>query len=393
MGIRLEWLDLITAYCRHLTVHSALSPWVIGPAICILWILILLSLKNRILRVIRRRLDGHRNWIWADSFLYALAPATTVVILASGLSLLQQTLPLNARTDRLFDAALTATIVLALFLFVDRSSRRLLSHAAAGSPTLAGAQGLLQGSVSGLLIALSVLIFLSTIGISITPILASLGIGSLAVALALQDTLANLFAGVFMIAEKPIAASNFIKLESGEQGYVSRVGWRCTHIRMLGDSEVVVPNAKLASSVITNFSLPKEQLSVTMDIGVHYDSDLPEVERVTLEVASDVMATVEGALRGFQPRLRFHTFGDSSINFTLWLGADSYRASLLVKHELVKRLHARYRTEGIVLPYPIRTLDLPAEVLADSPKLLPPLADNHLNSATHVSNTASKDNP
>jgi small-conductance mechanosensitive channel len=249
----------------------------------VLWIVILLSAKRRIPSWIRRRLDGRRNWVWADSFFYALAPAVTLIILASGLSLLQQILPLNARTDHTFDVALTAAIIAALFLFTDRGSRRLLAHAATSSPALSGAQGLLQGGLSGILIALSVLIFLSTVGISITPILASLGIGSLAVALALQDTLANLFAGIFMITEKPIAAGNFIKLESGEQGYVSKVGWRCTHIRMLGDSEVVVPNAKLASSVITNFSLPHEQLSVTMDIGVHYDSDLPEVERVTLE--------------------------------------------------------------------------------------------------------------
>jgi small-conductance mechanosensitive channel len=221
------------------------------------------------------------------------------------------------------------------------------------------------------------LIFLSSVGISITPILASLGIGTLAVALALQDTLSNLFTGIYMIAAKPIAAGNFIKLESGEQGYVQKVGWRCTYIRMLGDSEVVVPNAKLASSVITNFSLPQEQLVVTIEIGMHYDSDLQEVETITLEVARDVMGTVEGALSGFEPRLRFHTFGDSSINFTLWLGADSYRASLVVKHEFVKRLHARYRSEDISIPYPIRTLDLPPDTIADLHKLVA-ASPNHL---------------
>jgi small-conductance mechanosensitive channel len=382
---------LIIAYFRHLSLNSALSPWVIGPALCVIWIVILLSVKSRVLRLIQRRLDGRRHWVWADSLIYALAPAVTLIIFASGLSLLQQILPLNAHADHLFGIVLTAATVFALFIFANRGSRRLLSHAAGSSPTLSGAQGLLQGGVSGVLIALAVLIFMSTVGISITPILASLGIGSLAVALALQDTLANLFAGIFMITEKPIAAGNFIKLESGEQGYVSKVGWRCTHIRMLGDSEVVVPNAKLASSVITNFSLPQEQLSVTMEIGVHYDSDLPEVERITLEVAREVMATVDGALRGFDPRLRFHTFGDSSINFNLWLGANSYRASLLVKHELVKRLHARYRAEGIVVPYPIRTLDLPAGlalpagIAADAGKLSLSSSDHLLNPASEAS--------
>jgi small-conductance mechanosensitive channel len=361
---------LITAFVKHLTLATALSPWVIGPVISLLWIIVLLSLQNRLLGLIRRRLDGRRNWVWADAFFDSLAPAVTIAILASGLSLLQEILPLSASTDHVIDVALTAAIILALFLFADRSSRRLLSRAALQSPTLSGSQGLLQGGVSGILIALSILIFLSSVGISITPILASLGIGTLAVALALQDTLTNLFAGIFIVADKPIAAGNFIKLESGELGYVSKVGWRCTHIRMLGDSEVVVPNAKLASSVITNFSLPQEQLVATIEVGVHYDSDLQQVERVTLEVARNVIATVQGALHGFQPYLRFHTFGDSSINYTIWLGAESYFASLEVKHEFVKRLHARYGVEGITIPFPIRTLDFPPKAIADLGQLL-----------------------
>ena len=365
---------LIIAYFRHLSLNSALSPWVIGPVLCLLWIVILLSVKHRVLRLIQRRLGGRRNWVWADALIYALAPATTLIILASGLSLLQQILPLNAHTDHLFGVALTAATVFALFIFANRGSRRLLAHAAESSLALSGAQGLLQGGVSGVLIALAVLIFLSTVGISITPILASLGIGSLAVSLALQDTLANLFAGLFMITEKR-SGRQFHQTGEWRAGLCQQ-GWMALHphsdARRLRSG-----GAECQAGVerITNFSLPQEQLSVTMEIGVHYDSDLPQVERVTLEVAREVMATVDGALRGFDPRLRFHTFGDSSINFDLWLGANSYSASLLVKHELVKRLHARYRAEAIVVPYPIRTLDLPAGLAfpsgapADSRKL------------------------
>jgi len=117
------------------------------------------------------------------------------------------------------------------------------------------------------------MVFLDSVCISITPLIASLSIGTAALVLDLQDILANLFAGIYMLAEKPIEAGHFIKLESNQQGYVEHVGWRSTHIRMLGDTVVVVPNSKLASSVITNFSLPGTQLGITFEVGVDYASE------------------------------------------------------------------------------------------------------------------------
>src|SRR5262249_24620722 len=204
----------------------------------------------------------------------ALSPAVTIAILAGGGALLDRTLPLSPRSDRAFDVVLTGALILALIVFADRICRHLVGRLATKSAALHGAHGRAQGAVRGVIIGLGVLVFLDSIGISITPLVASLGIGSLAVALALQDTLANLFAGIYMIAEKPVEQGHFIKLESGEQGYVTRVGWRSTHIRMLSDTMVVVPNSKLAGSVITNFSLPGEQIVVTVDAGVDYSSDL-----------------------------------------------------------------------------------------------------------------------
>jgi small-conductance mechanosensitive channel len=347
-----------------------LSPWVVGPVAAILWLAILLPLKKWLLGTARKYLEGRTSWIWADSLIEAMSPSLTVAVLAGGLALLDRILPLSARTDHAFDIILAALLVTALIIFVDRLCRRLLTHLAQRSAVLEGALGLLHGGVRGIIIGIGVLVFLDSIGISITPIAASLGIGSLAVALALQDTLANLFAGVYMIAEKPIAAGHFIKLEGGEQGYVTKVGWRSTHIRMLTDSVVVVPNAKLAGSVITNFSLPQNEIAVSIDVGVHYDSDLERVENVTLEVAREIVTQVNGALSHFEPRLRYHTFSDSSINFTLWLGAENYMASLVVKHEFVKRLHARYRREDIVLPYPTRTVEIPASTVSNLAQII-----------------------
>jgi small-conductance mechanosensitive channel len=348
---------------HNVTSGIPLSPWIVGPVLFVLWVAVLLPMKKWFLSVTRDFLEGGAGWIWADSLIEAMSPALAVAIVAGGLALLDRILPLSPRSDHAFDVILAALLVIALIIFGDRICRRLLAHLALRSSALEGALGLLQGGVRGIIIGLGVLVFLDSIGISITPIVASLGIGSLAVALALQDTLANLFAGIYMIAEKPIAAGHFIKLESGEQGYVTKVGWRSTHIRMLTDTVVVVPNSKLASSVITNFSLPKNEIAISIDVGVHYDSILEQVETVTLEVAREVLAQVKGALPEFEPRMRYHTFADSSINFTLWLGAENYLAGLFIKHELVKRLHARYRAEGISIPFPIRTIELPANTM------------------------------
>ena len=132
---------------------------------------------------------------------------------------------------------------------------------------------------------------------------------------------------------------------------------------MLGDTMVVVPNSKLAGSVITNFSLPKTELGFAVDVGVDYASDLEKVEAITREVARQVMNRVDGAAPEFEPHMHFHSFADSSINFKIWLGARNYVASLKVKHEFIKCLHSRYKQEGIVIPSPIRTIDVPETLL------------------------------
>jgi small-conductance mechanosensitive channel len=216
---------------RNIRAEILFSPWIIGPFVILLFTVIFLGLKKRLLGSIRRHLIGRTNWMWADSIADALSPALSIAILAGGLSLFDRIMPFSARTDHAFDVVLAGLVILALVAFLDRISRRLLIRFASGSAALQGALGLVQGGTRGVIIALGVLIFLGTIGISITPVVASLGIGSLAIALALQDTLANMFAGIYMIAEKPIEAGHFVKLEGGEQGYITKVGWRSTHIR------------------------------------------------------------------------------------------------------------------------------------------------------------------
>jgi small-conductance mechanosensitive channel len=205
------------------------------------------------------------------------------------------------------------------------------------------------------------LIVINGLGISIAPILATLGVGGLAVALALKDTLSNFFAGFHIVATKQIRVGDYLKLSSEEEGYVNDISWRTTKIRTLAGNFVLIPNAKLTELIVTNYTLHKKDMAVLVGLGVHYGSDLKKVERVTCEVAAEVMREVPGGVPDFTPFIRYHTFGDSSINFTTILRVQTFMDQHIVKHEFVKRVHERYAREGIVIPYPIRALNYDQE--------------------------------
>ena len=210
----------------------------------------------------------------------------------------------------------------------------------------------------GLILILGILIALQSIGISITPMLTALGVSGLAVALALQDTLSNLFAGIHLLVSGQINVGDYVSLASGEEGYVADITWRNTTLRQMGNNLVVVPNSKLSNAIIVNYSLPDPLLSVVVQVGVAYDSDLEHVERVTIEVARETMLKYGLDVENFPPFIRYHTFGDSSINFSVIMKSKEFGDKFALRHDFIKALHARYRQEGIEIPFPIRTVYL-----------------------------------
>ncbi|MFQ4145464.1 mechanosensitive ion channel family protein [Chlorogloeopsis sp. ULAP02] len=199
-----------------------------------------------------------------------------------------------------------------------------------------------------------ILVILQTVGIQITPLITTLGIGGLAVGLALQDTLANLFSGVYLIISKQVKTGDYVKLDGGYEGYITDITWRNTTIKELSNNVIIVPNSKLGTSIFTNYHLPVKEITLTLNVGVSYDSDLDKVERVTLEVAQEVMQEIAPGLMNNQPYMRFHTFGDFSINYTLYMRVNEFFEQRLAKHLLVKKLHKRYQQERIEIPFPIR---------------------------------------
>ena len=223
--------------------------------------------------------------------------------------------------------------------------------------------GLSQVIIKGVVLAIGLVILLGTLGISIAPLITALGVGGLAVALALQDTLSNLFAGLHILMERSIRLGDFVKLESGQEGRVIDISWRTTRVQMQPNTVVVIPNNKLAQSVVTNYSLPEPRMAMSMAVSVEYQSDPDRVERVLSEEASRGAKEIPGLLSDPPPVTRLIPgFGESSLDFTLVCQVRSFEDQPLVQHELRKRILRRLRQEGIEIPFPVRTVNLRQDV-------------------------------
>ena len=338
------------------------SAWIYAPVIYFLWVTVLLIVKRIIYAQVRKFAKRTKTEI-DNIILKALDLPLTLLIFVSGAVILEKVAPLaeSAELTRYLIVALKATSIVAVVLFLDKLFRQLIQTYAPRIDILQSSGGVVQGFVRAIVYALGLLILLDSAGISITPIIASLGIGSLAVALALQPTMENFFAGIQIIVDKPIKVGQFIKLDSGEEGYVSKIGWRSTWVRMLPNNTVVIPNKVLTNSKLLNYYYPEEELAVLVQVGVHYNSDLEFVEKVTIEVGEEVMKNITGGVPEFRPFIRYHTFDDFSINFTVILRAKEFVDNYMIKHEFIKHLHKRYNKEGIVIPYPIRAINYAQE--------------------------------
>ena len=218
---------------------------------------------------------------------------------------------------------------------------------------------LLRRITSAMIYAVGGLLIMGLLPININPLIASLGLGGLAVALAIQPTLANLFAGTYVMTEGIIKPGDYIELEGGTSGYVVEVSWRSTRLRTWGNNLVVVPNAKFAETIITNYNEPLPAVNVYLICGVSYDSDLDQVEDVAFEVMREELETHPNAIREYGAWFAFDSFGDSNVNFWLFVQANDRLGSYYLQSALIKRLHRRFREEGIVINYPMRTLQFP----------------------------------
>jgi small-conductance mechanosensitive channel len=288
---------------------------------------------------------------WDDSVVNAVARRVPFWSLLVGIYVAAgfwTTLPQKIGTA--LDRGLYVAAALSLTLLVSEVLVKLAqTHGPASDPSVPRTT-LTENLIRIVVVTVGLLVILRGIGLEITPILTALGVGGLAVALALQDTLANLFAGLYLTVAKQIRIGNYIRLSSGEEGYLVDIDWRASRLRQLSNNTVLVPNAKFSQSIVTNYHLPERELAVVIEASVDYASDLDRVERAAVEVAREVMRSVPGGVPDFEPSVRFHTFGDPGIGFSVNLQAQEFVDQYLIRHEFVKRMHRRFASEGITIP-------------------------------------------
>jgi len=207
---------------------------------------------------------------------------------------------------------------------------------------------------------LVLLTVLSAIDVEIIQFVTTLGVGSLAIALALQDTLSNVFAGVQLVVDQPIRAGDFVEVDQQTRGVVHEIGLRSTKIRTLNNNMIIVPNSLLATTVIVNNEAYDREYAHRFTIGLGYDSDSRHIQSVLEDVLDKASGSVEGILPG-PHNVRFLEFGDSALVFRIEVRLAKYQGRRTPLSELHHLLHARLRDEGIEIPFPMRTVVMRSE--------------------------------
>ena len=195
-------------------------------------------------------------------------------------------------------------------------------------------------------------------------VLASAGVIGLALSFAAKDSLANLFAGAFILADAPYKNGDFVVLDSVERGRVTHIGLRSTRMLTRDDVEITIPNAVMGNSKITNESGgPYEKERIRVQVGVAYGTDIDRVEELLMAIAVSHSEILEDP----EPRVRFRTFGESSLDFELlgWIREPVLRGRL--RHLLCKEIYKCFMEEGIEIPYPKRDVYLQGTAESPSP--------------------------
>ena len=206
-----------------------------------------------------------------------------------------------------------------------------------------------------LVTGLSIYIVFLVWDIDLTAWVASAGILGLAISFAAKDPLANLFSGVFIMADSPYKLGDFIVLDSGERGAVTHIGIRSTRLLTRDDVEITVPNSIMGNTKIINEAGGRhEKFRIRVKVGVAYGSQIDKVHKVLLDVA----ARFPDVCRNPEPRVRFRAFGDSSLDHELlcWVETPVLRGKIL--HLLNTAVYKRFLEEDIEIPFPQQDVHL-----------------------------------
>ncbi|MFC1748440.1 mechanosensitive ion channel family protein [Pseudomonadota bacterium] len=353
-------------YIKKLFTESIIQPY-IEPLIFILGGLIIGLIIQKLVISRLRTLSEKTKWKGDDIIIEGLGKAPVLWFILAGMYASIYKLLSQVEYQQVSQQIISILLILSVAIVISRISSGFIGLYTQKTAGEGNALSLLTNMAKIVIYILAILIILQSMGISITPILTALGVGGLAVALALQETLSNLFSGIQLIASKKIKPGDYVQLETLEEGFITDITWRNTTIRTLGNNLIILPNSKIAGATLTNYSRPRDEMSVLVECGVSYKSDLEKVEAVTIEVGKEIMNKVEGGVSEFEPFIRFNTFNESSIDFKVILRGQEHVSQYRLKHEFIKALHKRYKEEGIEIPFPQRDVHMDSAAGAKAP--------------------------
>jgi MscS family membrane protein len=312
-----------------------------------------------------------------DQIVKALNGPLQLLIVVAGAYIAARTL--SGLPDTVYSTA-DAVLVIVLYLVVAYIVSNVLGtvidwyqkklDAEAGSKLDTSIMIFFKRVITASIYIVAILMALSYLNVKITPLLASLGVAGVAVALAAQELLSSVFGTFAILTDRPFKVGDRIELSDGESGDVIDIGLRSTRIKTLDHKVVVIPNAEMAKSRINNYSEPDPMLRYTINIGISYDSDVEKASGILM----DIVSGIEGALKDPAPVVYIDSLGDFSINLVMLVWGKNFRKDWDIPDKVYREALIRFKREGIVIPYPVRSVLLEGKKAAAPPILMDQMA-------------------
>ena len=304
-----------------------------------------------------KKLTEKTDWKGDDVVFDAIESHIVLWFFLASLNIASNSIPfLNDVYISYLSKIIISVLILSVTLAVSRIGVGLLNFWAEKQGTDLPSTTIFVNLARIIIISVGVLIILQSLGISITPLLTAMGVGGLAISLALKDTLSDFFAGLHILLSQKVKPGDFVELDSGHMGYVQNITWRHTILMERTNNEVTVPNAKISAAIVKNYDKGDPSFSIRVAVGVSYESDLDHVIKITEEVASNVIAQIDGARKDAPAVVRCFQFGPSSVDLKVYFRGKKYGDQHPIIDEFIRQIHKRFKSENIEIPFPIRTL-------------------------------------
>jgi small-conductance mechanosensitive channel len=341
---------------RHLLAHPTLLLWpAVAFAATVLGGMIARKLLFRVLRAWTERSQSRPALILTD----ALRGATWIWIVIAAVHLGIQASEVSERIVPWESKTLSVLWILSLTVMGVRLAGNLVRYYGDQVPGALPVTTLSRTLAELAVLIMGIVGLLSALGFQITPILTALGVGGLAVALALQDTLSNLFSGFYVAVARQVRLGDYIKLNTGEEGYVADIGWRSTTVRALSNNMILVPNSKLAQAIVTNFYLPEKRFGASVGVTIGYGEDPERVDAMLLEEVQRAVKEVPGMVGEPGPSVEWDPgFTESGFGLKVNYQVAEFAAQFGVRNEMRKRIYRRLRREGVGLARPVRIVEM-----------------------------------